>query len=99
MEVQPTSDLVSAFVTMNIPLFTDKRQDQNYAAAQYQVNDAKALCHYIYEQLDLLADYSLGWFGQYEYMQRANESLTTVVPITIGIIMLLLLYLSFKRVY
>ncbi|MUK28456.1 TolC family protein [Aliivibrio fischeri] len=39
---QPASDLVSAYVTMDIPLFTDKRQDQNYAAAQYQVGSAKS---------------------------------------------------------
>lgn len=39
---QPASDLVSAYVTMDIPLFTGKRQDQNYAAAQYQVGAAKS---------------------------------------------------------
>lgn len=39
---QPVSDLVSAYVTMDLPLFTDKRQDQNYAAAQYQVGAAKS---------------------------------------------------------
>ncbi|MUK32111.1 CusA/CzcA family heavy metal efflux RND transporter [Aliivibrio fischeri] len=50
----------------------------------------------VFEQLDLPAGYSLGWSGQYEYMERAKERLTTVVPITIGIIMLLL-YLSFRR--
>ncbi|MUK50999.1 efflux RND transporter permease subunit [Aliivibrio fischeri] len=50
----------------------------------------------VLEQLDLPAGYSLGWSGQYEYMERAKERLTTVVPITIGIIMLLL-YLSFRR--
>lgn len=50
----------------------------------------------VHDQLDLPAGYSLGWSGQYEYMERAKERLTTVVPITIGIIMLLL-YLSFRR--
>nr|VVV06286.1 hypothetical protein AW0309160_03771 [Aliivibrio wodanis] len=39
---QPASDLVSAYVTMDLPIFTDKRQDQNYAAAQYQVGAAKS---------------------------------------------------------
>ncbi|MDD9178524.1 MULTISPECIES: efflux RND transporter permease subunit [Aliivibrio] len=51
----------------------------------------------VHDQLNLPAGYSLGWSGQYEYMERAKERLTTVVPITIGIIMLLL-YLSFKRI-
>lgn len=58
------------------------------------VDEAQQVVH---EQLDLPAGYSLGWSGQYEYMERAKERLTTVVPITIGIIMLLL-YLSFKRI-
>ena len=58
------------------------------------VHEAQQVVH---EQLDLPAGYSLGWSGQYEYMERAKERLTTVVPITIGIIMLLL-YLSFKRI-
>ncbi|MDR9826472.1 efflux RND transporter permease subunit [Vibrio sp. FNV 38] len=49
------------------------------------------------EQLDLPAGYSIAWSGQYEYMERAKERLTMVVPITIAIIMLLL-YMSFRRV-
>lgn len=49
------------------------------------------------EQLTLPAGYSLTWSGQYEYMERAKERLSVVVPITIAIIVLLL-YLSFRRV-
>ncbi|MEZ8824068.1 efflux RND transporter permease subunit [Vibrio amylolyticus] len=49
------------------------------------------------EQLYLPAGYSIAWSGQYEYMERAKERLTMVVPITIAIIMLLL-YMSFRRV-
>ncbi|OEF09412.1 efflux RND transporter permease subunit [Vibrio genomosp. F10] len=49
------------------------------------------------EQLDLPAGYSIAWSGQYEYMERAKERLTTVVPVTIAIIMLLL-YMSFRRI-
>lgn len=49
------------------------------------------------EQLDLPAGYSIAWSGQYEYMERAKERLTLVVPISIAIIMLLL-YMSFRRV-
>lgn len=49
------------------------------------------------EQLDLPAGYSIAWSGQYEYMERAKERLGVVLPITIAIIMLLL-YLSFRRV-
>jgi len=44
----------------------------------------------------LPAGYSIAWSGQYEFMQRAIERLTTIVPITLGIIVLLL-YMSFRR--
>ncbi|HHX8674957.1 TPA: efflux RND transporter permease subunit, partial [Vibrio alginolyticus] len=49
------------------------------------------------DQLELPAGYSLAWSGQYEYMERAKDRLSVVVPITIAIIMLLL-YFSFRRV-
>ncbi|MEZ8146572.1 efflux RND transporter permease subunit [Enterovibrio norvegicus] len=49
------------------------------------------------EQLALPAGYSLAWSGQYEYMERAKARLSVVVPITLSIIMLLL-YMSFRRV-
>ena len=49
------------------------------------------------KQLNLPAGYSLAWSGQYEYMERAKARLSVVTPITLTIIMLLL-YLSFRRV-
>ncbi len=48
------------------------------------------------EQVELPAGYSITWSGQYEYMQRANERLTQVVPVTLAIIFLLL-YLTFRH--
>jgi Cu(I)/Ag(I) efflux system membrane protein CusA/SilA len=47
------------------------------------------------EKIDLPAGYSIRWAGQYEYMQRAKEKLSYVVPFTLGII-ILLLYLNFR---
>ena len=47
-------------------------------------------------ELDLPAGYSITWSGQYEYMQRAKERLTVVVPLTLAII-LVLLYLNFRN--
>ncbi|MCK5263793.1 MAG: efflux RND transporter permease subunit, partial [Gammaproteobacteria bacterium] len=47
------------------------------------------------ENIELPPGYSISWSGQYEYMVRAKERLSTVVPITL-IIIVLLLYLSFK---
>ncbi|WP_045419177.1 TolC family protein [Vibrio jasicida] len=39
---EPASDLVSAYLTMDIPLFTGDRQDRTLAAAQYQVGAAQS---------------------------------------------------------
>ena len=39
---EPASDLVSAYLTMDIPLFTGNRQDRNLAAAQHQVGAAQS---------------------------------------------------------
>ena len=50
----------------------------------------------VQEQVDLPAGYSLTWSGQYEYMQRAKERLTLVVPLTLAII-IILLYLNFRN--
>ena len=49
------------------------------------------------EGVILPAGYSINWSGQYEYLIRAKERLAYVVPLTIGII-IVLLYLSFRRV-
>jgi len=44
----------------------------------------------IANELDLPPGYSLTWSGQYQYMERANERLQLLVPITLAIIFLLL---------
>ena len=46
------------------------------------------------DRVTLPSGYRLIWTGQYEHLVRAEERLTLVVPVTIGII-LLLLYLNF----
>ncbi|MCG7592299.1 MULTISPECIES: efflux RND transporter permease subunit [unclassified Halomonas] len=48
------------------------------------------------EELELPTGYSVTWSGQYEYMLRAKEKLSYVVPFTLAIIVILL-YMSFKR--
>jgi Cu(I)/Ag(I) efflux system membrane protein CusA/SilA len=45
--------------------------------------------------LTLPAGYSITWAGQYEYMERAKEKLTYVLPLTLAIIVILL-YLNFR---
>ncbi|WP_339864754.1 efflux RND transporter permease subunit [Paremcibacter congregatus] len=48
------------------------------------------------EQLILPAGYSIQWSGQYEYMLRAKEKLTYVVPLTLAII-IVLLFINFRN--
>ncbi|MBA6408313.1 MAG: efflux RND transporter permease subunit [Pseudoalteromonas distincta] len=47
------------------------------------------------KDLILPAGYSITWAGQYEYMQRAKDKLTYVLPLTLAII-IVLLYLNFR---
>ncbi|MGH7564161.1 MAG: efflux RND transporter permease subunit, partial [Gemmatimonadota bacterium] len=59
---------------------------------------------YVEEAQDLLArrlelplGYTLEWSGQYEHMQEANRHLRYMIPVTLGIIFLLL-FLNFRSV-
>ncbi len=47
--------------------------------------------------LALPTGYTVAWSGQFEFMERARERLGLLVPLTLGII-LLLLYLNFRNV-
>ncbi len=51
----------------------------------------------VLEQVEIPPGYSLAWSGQYEYMQRAQQRLQVVVPITLAIIFTLL-YLNFRTI-
>jgi Cu(I)/Ag(I) efflux system membrane protein CusA/SilA len=57
------------------------------------VQEAK---QHVAAELELPPGYSLGWSGQYEYLERATERLRVVVPLTLAIIVLLL-YLNFRN--
>lgn len=48
------------------------------------------------DKVKLPPGYSISWSGQYEFMVRAVERLTTVVPITL-VIIVLLLYMNFRN--
>lgn len=48
------------------------------------------------QAVDLPDGYSVGWSGQFEYLERAVERLKVVVPLTLALIFLLL-YLNFRR--
>ncbi|ARU56775.1 CzcA family heavy metal efflux pump [Oleiphilus messinensis] len=57
------------------------------------VEDAQRL---VAEQVEIPAGYSIAWSGQYEYMQRAKDRLSVVVPLTLAIIVILL-YINFRN--
>ncbi len=48
------------------------------------------------DQVELPPGYSISWSGQFQYMERANERLRLVVPVTL-VIIILMLYLNFRR--
>jgi Cu(I)/Ag(I) efflux system membrane protein CusA/SilA len=58
------------------------------------VSEAKAQ---VLKDVEFPAGYYATWSGQYEYMQRAYAKLKVIIPLTLGIIFLLL-YLNFKSV-
>ena len=58
------------------------------------VKDAKVMLD---KELQLPAGYSLAWSGQFEYFERASKRLSYVVPMTLGIIFIML-FLAFKRI-
>ena len=58
------------------------------------VKEAQAV---VKAQVDLPPGYSLNWSGQYEYMVRAGERLSVVIPFTL-VIIILLLYLNFRSI-
>ncbi len=48
------------------------------------------------DQVKLPPGYSISWSGQYEFMVRAIKRLSTVIPVTL-VIIVLLLYLNFRN--
>jgi Cu(I)/Ag(I) efflux system membrane protein CusA/SilA len=58
------------------------------------VHDAQRV---VLAQLTLPPGYRLTWSGQFEFMERVRAKLQLVVPVTLGIIFLLL-YFNFRRV-
>ena len=48
------------------------------------------------EQVEIPPGYSLNWSGQYEYLARVEQRLSVIVPLTLGLI-LILLYINFRN--
>lgn len=52
MNGKPASDMLSAYLTMDVPLFTENRQDRSYNAAQQQVIAAKSQRDLLLQQMN-----------------------------------------------
>ncbi len=59
------------------------------------VKDAQAA---VAKQVELPPGYSIAWSGQYEYLERAEARLKLVLPLTLGIIFLLL-FMTFRTLW
>ncbi|MFC7516664.1 efflux RND transporter permease subunit [Herbaspirillum sp. GCM10030257] len=55
----------------------------------------KAMQAAVQKEIKLPAGYSIGWSGQFEYLERAAAKLQTVIPLTL-IVIFILLYLAFR---
>jgi Cu(I)/Ag(I) efflux system membrane protein CusA/SilA len=66
---------------------------KNIDIGSYVANAKRA----VDEQVKFPEGYSVVWSGQYEYMQRAQQRLRIVIPITL-LIIFLLLYFNFKNI-
>ena len=78
MRGEPASDLVSAYLTMDIPLFTGNRQDKNLASAQYQVGAAKSQKDTLLAQMNAKANALLVDRSNLE--QRLERYQSTLLP-------------------
>lgn len=57
----------------------------------------KAMQAAVQNEVKLPPGYSVGWSGQFEYLERAATKLRTVIPLTLAVI-IILLYFAFRSV-
>ena len=80
MAGEPASDLVSAYLTVDIPLFTGNRQDKNLSAAQYQVGAAKSQKDSLLSQMNAQVNALL--VDKANLTQRLDRYQSTLLPQT-----------------
>ena len=98
----PLGDVAEVTITDGPPMIKSENARPNvwvYVDIQDRdlggfVKEAKALLD---NELQLPSGYSLTWSGQFEYFERASKRLSYVVPMTLGIIFILL-FITFKRI-
>jgi len=72
-------------------VFVDIAADRD--VGRYVADAQKAVA----DNVEIPSGYRLKWSGQFEYMERVKEKLAYVIPLTIGLIFILL-FLNFKSV-
>ncbi len=45
-------------------------------------------------EIEIPSGYTIGWSGQFEYMQRARQRLALIIPLTLVIILLVIIYVN-----
>nr|QIH44574.1 TolC family protein [Vibrio ziniensis] len=78
MRGEPASDLVSAYITMDIPLFTGNKQDKDLAAAQYQVGAAQSQKDTLLSQMNAKVNALL--IDKNNLAQRLERFESTLLP-------------------
>jgi Cu(I)/Ag(I) efflux system membrane protein CusA/SilA len=58
------------------------------------VKKAKSI---VYNQVEIPTGYSIVWSGQYEYMEKARETMNVIIPVTL-VIIFILLYIHFRNI-
>ena len=98
----PLGDVANIFIEEGPPGIKSENARLN-GWSYIDINNDTDIGHYVEnaqeilrEELNLPSGYSIEWAGQYEYMQRAQEKLSYVVPLTLAII-IVLLYLNFRN--
>lgn len=70
---EPRPDLLSAFVSMDIPLFTDKRQDQKLISAQHNKGQKQAEHRLLLRQLNALLNAEISNYQQLQARQSRYQ--------------------------
>ncbi|WP_295898819.1 TolC family protein [uncultured Vibrio sp.] len=78
MQGDPASDLLSAYLTVDVPLFTGNRQDKNHSAAQYQVGAAKLQKDTLLSQMNAQVNTLL--IDKINLEQRLERYQTSLLP-------------------
>ncbi len=94
-------DLAEITIVEGPPIIKSENARMN--AWVYITNDGGDIGSYVdsakqalLQQVKIPTGYSLNWAGQYQYMQRAEKRMQTIIPITL-LIIVMLLYLSFRN--